>query len=302
MTSRVSVTIDQMSDVGSTANSLISLDRDQRAVVELDPEHPGFRDMEYRERRNQIAQIAMEYIPGEAVPDAPYVDAEHNVWKTVWEAIDPVHEKHACQAYLDAKAALDLPKDHLPQLNEVSAKLQKLSGFRLEPAAGLVEPGVFLAALAEGTFMSTQYIRHPSAPLYTPEPDVVHEIIGHAVTLANPDFAELNRLVGQAALRCKTSEELDRLGRIYWYTIEFGVLREKGEVKAYGAGLLSSAGELEQMPEAEIRPFNLEEMEALDFDVTVYQPVLFCADSQEDIFRHIRPRILRFGESSSHSV
>ena len=140
-----------------------------------------------------------------------------------------------------------MPRDRIPQLREVSEKIQAISGFRLSLLLGLVEPRVFLESLADGVFLCTQYIRHHSTPQYTPEPDVVHEITGHAVTLASERLAELNRLVGDAVRRTQSAEALERLSRVYWFTIEFGVLLEGGELKAYGTGLLSSAGELQEM-------------------------------------------------------
>ncbi|HKR61740.1 MAG TPA: hypothetical protein VJS64_18785, partial [Pyrinomonadaceae bacterium] len=124
-------------------------------------------------------------------------------------------------------------------------------------------------------------IRHHSTPLYTPEPDVVHEIVGHAVTLASPRLAEINRLFGRAVKRTSSAEALNRLSHVYWFTIEFGVLREDGSLKAYGTGLLSSAGELEAMHEAELRPLDLDQASRREYDPTHYQPVLFCADSFE---------------------
>src|SRR5262249_36820878 len=158
-------------------------------------------------------------------------------------------------------------------------KVEAISGFRLEPVAGLVEPRVFLESLANGVFLCTQYIRHHSTPLYTPEPDVAHEIIGHAVTLASEPLAELNRLFGEAVRRTGSAERMDLLSRLYWFTIEFGVLREDGKVKAYGTGLLSSAGELEEMHQAELRPLDLSVACRQEYDPTRYQPLLFCAES-----------------------
>ncbi len=257
---------------------------DRRAVVRLDPDHPGFRDAEYRARRNRIARLALEHSPGEPIPEAPYTPEEHAVWRTIREALGPRHRQHACAEYLACLGRLDLPRERIPQLGEVSAKIQALSGFRLEPVAGLVEPRVFLEALAGGVFLCTQYIRHHSTPLYTPEPDVVHELLGHAVTLASPRLAELNRLVGQAVARTRTDEALGRLSRVYWHTVEFGVLREGGALKAYGTGLLSSAGELEAMARAELRPLDLEAAAGQDYDPTAFQPVLFCADSFEAMY------------------
>jgi phenylalanine-4-hydroxylase len=264
------------------------------ALVKLDPDHPGFRDHAYRARRNEIAEIALHYQPGAPIPDAPYTEEEHQLWRIVCDELKPQHQSHACAEYLRCVRRLDLARDRIPQLREVSDKVRALSGFRLEPVGGLVAPRVFLESLANGVFLSTQYIRHHSTPLYTPEPDVVHELLGHAVMLASEAIAELNRLVGEAVRRTTTEEALERLARVYWFTIEFGVLREAGEVKAYGAGLVSSAGELEAMKRAELRPLDLEAAARQEFDTTDYQPVLFCADSFESMYRNLRDYLLRW--------
>lgn len=276
-----------------TANGDVDIDH-RNALVKLDPDHPGFRDPEYRARRNQIAQIALSYLPGEPIPSAPYTDEEHWVWQTIWKALGPAHRQHACAEYLECVRRLDFDTDRIPQLGEVSRKVKAISGFRLEPVAGLVEPRVFLETLANGVFLCTQYIRHHSTPLYTPEPDVAHEIIGHAVTLASTKFAEINRLFGEAVKRTKDHRELDRLARVYWFTIEFGVLRENGKVKAYGTGLLSSAGELLEMHKAELRPLNLEAASGHNYDPTHYQSVLFCAESYEEMYRSLRDFLVRW--------
>ncbi|PYS48356.1 MAG: phenylalanine 4-monooxygenase [Acidobacteria bacterium] len=267
---------------------------DRKQIVQLDQDHPGFRDKEYRARRNRIAQIALEYRPGTPIPDAPYTVEEHAVWRTIWEALTLAHQEHACAEYLECVKRLELPHERIPQLREVSEKVETISGFRLEPVAGLVEPRVFLESLAEGVFLSTQYIRHHSTPLYTPEPDVAHEIIGHAVTLASPRLAELNRLVGHAVKRTTSKESLERLARLYWFTIEFGVLREEGKLKAYGTGLLSSAGELEAMHNALIRPLDLEAASRKDFNPTDFQPILFCADSFDAMYEKLRDYLVRW--------
>jgi phenylalanine-4-hydroxylase len=266
----------------------------RNSIVQLDPDHPGFRDAEYRARRNRIARIAMEYEPGTPVPEAPYTPEEHELWRAVRDALGPAHRRHACAEYLECVERLDLPRDRIPQLNEVSAKVRSISGFGLEPVAGLVEPRVFLESLARGVFLCTQYIRHHSAPLYTPEPDVVHELLGHAVTLASRRLAELNRLVGEAVRRTSSPEDLERLSRVYWFTVEFGVVREAGEVKAYGTGLLSSAGELEAMRRAELRPLDLEAASRQQYDPTKYQPVLFCADSFEGMHERLRDFLINW--------
>lgn len=263
-------------------------------LIQLEPDHPGFRDLEYRARRNQIAQIAAWYESGQAIPDAPYTPQEHEVWRIVREALEPVHQQHACAEYLACVERLDLPRRYIPQLREVSAKVEALSGFRLEPVAGLVTPRDFLESLANGIFLSTQYIRHHSAPLYTPEPDVVHEVIGHAVTLASERFAEINRLMGHAVKRARSTQALESLARVYWFTVEFGAVREDGKLKAYGTGLLSSAGELAAMHDAELRPLDLNAAVHQDFGTTTFQPVLFCAESFEAMYAALRDYLIQW--------
>lgn len=265
---------------------------DRNTIVQLDPDHPGFRDQDYRARRNQIAQIAMNYRPGDAIPDAPYTAEENEVWRAIWEALQPAHQKHACAEYLECLQRLQFEPDRIPQLRDVNEKVQAISGFRLEPVAGLVEPRVFLENLADGVFLCTQYIRHYSTPLYTPEPDVVHEILGHGVTLASERIAELNRLFGRAVKRADSPEALEQLSRVYWFTIEFGALRENGEVKAYGTGLLSSAGELEAMHKAELRPLDLGVAPLQTYDPTHFQPVLFCADSFAEMYGTLKEYLI----------
>jgi len=269
----------------ATPEGAVSSDRNH--IVVLDPDHPGFSDQQYRVRRNQIAQLSLGYQPGEPIPEAPYTADEHNVWRAVWQALAPAHEAHACAEYLSCVKKLDFPRDRIPQLSEVNQRVEALSGFHLEPVAGLVEPRTFLDALASGTFLCTQYIRHHSTPFYTPEPDVIHELAGHAVTLASQRLAELNRSFGRAVKRTKSPEAFDRLSRVYWFTIEFGVVLEEGQLKAYGAGLLSSAGELAAMCNSELRPLDPEAASAQGYDPTQYQKVLFCAESFDAMFQTI---------------
>ena len=270
------------------------LKTDRNLIVRLDPDHPGFRDAEYRARRDSIARVALEYEPGTPVPDIDYTEEEQTVWSTIWKALEPAHQQYACAEYLECAKRLNLSPQRIPQMREVSAKVQANSGFRLEPVAGLVQPRVFLESLAHGVFLSTQYIRHHSRPLYTPEPDLVHEIIGHAVTLTSEKLAELNSLVGEAVRRTTETQALEKLARIYWFTLEFGVLREDGKVKAYGAGLLSSAGELAEMRKAELRPLDLNAAAEQYYDPTTYQPVLFCANSFSEMYERLRDYLIHW--------
>jgi len=252
-------------------------------LVQLDRDHPGFRDADYRRRRNEIARAALQYEPGQPVPDAEYTEAEHAVWRHICTELDPLHRRYACREYLESSAEARLDRGRIPQLREVNGILSKSSGFELLPVAGLVTPDGFLLHLADRTFLATQYIRHHSRPLYTPEPDVVHELIGHAAFLVHPEVARLNKAFGDAAKRADPTRIL-HLIRLYWFTIEFGLVREAGELKAFGAGLLSSFGELARFAQhADIRPFRAEDIFETPFDPTDYQAVLFAASSFDEL-------------------
>jgi phenylalanine-4-hydroxylase len=259
---------------------------DGSVQVHLGKEHPGFHDEVYRGRRNEIAAAAMAWSagpPADPIPQIAYSDVENGIWRTVCRELHVKHEKYACREYLEAKAALALPEDRVPQLDEVTAGLAPLTGFAYHPAPGLVPLREFYGSLGDDVFHSTQYVRHPSEPLYTPEPDIIHEVIGHGNMLASPRLAALKREAGRAAQRVRTDEALQALADVFWFTMEFGVLREDGELRAYGAGILSSYGEIEEFRHMEIRPLQFAEMITIDYDITKYQPVLYCADSLDQL-------------------
>jgi phenylalanine-4-hydroxylase len=256
---------------------------DGSVEVHLGGDHPGFHDEAYRARRNAIAASAMGWTPGSAVPRIAYTDVEDEIWRTVSRELHGKHERYACQEFLEAKAALGLPEDRVPQLDEVSAALAPLTGFTYDPAPGLVALREFYGSLGDRVFHSTQYVRHPSEPLYTPEPDVIHEVIGHGNLLASPRFAAIKEEAGRAAQRVETDAALQAIADVFWFTMEFGVLREAGELRAYGAGILSSYGEIEEFRHMEIRPLDFAEMVSIDYDITKYQPVLYAAESLDHL-------------------
>lgn len=195
------------------------------------------------------------------------------------EELQPLHQARACREILELQDVLPLDPAQVPQLSTLNPRLHAVSGFRMEPVAGLVSARTFLTHLARRVFLSTQYIRHHSRPFYTPEPDVLHELIGHAATLVHPGIAELNHVVGSAAATAEPAA-MARIERVYWYTLEFGLVREGADIKAFGAGLLSSTGELERCTEqAELRGWDLQEMAETPYDPTQYQDVLFVAPS-----------------------
>jgi phenylalanine-4-hydroxylase len=247
-------------------------------VVRLDPDHPGFRDPVYRRRRNEIAKLALAYGEGDPLPRIVYTPEEQAVWRTTWERLAPLHEKVACREWLESSRVVNLDRSRVPQLSEVNGTLER-SGFRMLPVAGLISGRGFLSAMAEGVFLATQYMRHHSVPFYTPEPDVIHELVGHAAGLFHPDIVKLSRLFGEAARRADEAS-MKRLELVYWYTLEFGLVREGGTLRTYGAGLLSSFGEMGRFEsEAEIRPLDFDDASTRPYDPTRYQPVLYVSPS-----------------------
>jgi phenylalanine-4-hydroxylase len=259
----------------------------EEELVPLDPDHPGFRDPVYRRRRNEIARLALDYRAGDPPPVVDYTDQEHAVWRTVWEHLAPLHASNAVSEWRQGAAELDLDQRAIPQLVRVNDELTRSPGIEMLPVAGLISARGFLCSLGRGVFLSTQYIRHHSMPLYTPEPDVVHELVGHATSFFRPEIVRLTRLFGEAALDADEAT-LRELERVYWYTLEFGVAREGGDVKAYGAGLLSSFGELGAFEsQAKLEPFDLAAIARTPYDPTSYQKTLFVAPSFAEMEKRV---------------
>lgn len=266
---------------------------DGSLTVQLGEGHPGLNDPVYRERRDLIATTADRWKPGEPAPYVEYTDDEHEVWRVVCADLRDKHRTYACREFLDGKEALGLPVDHIPQLEELSDQIEPLTGFRYRPAAGLVPLREFYGALADHGFWATQYVRHHSVPLYTPEPDVLHEVVGHGNTLADPRFTRLYEAAGAAARRVETAEALEFVSKVFWFTLEFGVLHEPDGLKAYGAGILSSPGEIEEFRDITILPLDIVTMGTTVYDITRYQEVLFAAES----FAHVEDAVGTFWDS-----
>ena len=263
--------------------SAVTTDDDGLVQVHLGENHPGFTDPAYRARRGEIAGVALAHRPGEPLPTVDYTDEEHDIWRLVSAELAPKHERYAHSEFLRAKAALGLPTDRVPQLAEVTELLHPITGWSYTAAPGLVELRAFYADLGRRTFNSTQYLRHPSQPLYTPEPDIIHEVIGHANQLASPRFAAIAEAAGRASTRLETDEAMQFVADVFWFSIEFGVIAEDGMTKAYGAGILSSYGEMDEFGHMDIRPLDLHQMGTLNYDITSYQPILFRAESLDHL-------------------
>lgn len=249
-------------------------------LEQMDLDHPGANDPEYRARRDYIAGLAKDFRNTGTITDVTYTPREQRVWRYVAEELEELQQRLASSFYLDAKKNLGITSEHLPQISEMNRKLGELSGFRLAPIEGLVETRGFLSWLSYRTMLCTQYIRHHSQPAYTPEPDIVHEAIGHIPMFTVPDFADFSQFIGLGA-RKANDEQLEHLGRLYWFTVEFGMVEEKDGLKAYGAGLLSSFGEIEHAfsDKVERRQFDLEEVINHDFNYSDMQKVLYVVPS-----------------------
>mmetsp|Transcript_45542 Transcript_45542/g.117998 ORF Transcript_45542/g.117998 Transcript_45542/m.117998 type:complete len:346 (+) Transcript_45542:65-1102(+) len=214
--------------------------------AKLSEEHPGFGDEAYEQRRMDIVGLAARHTLGEAIPAIDYSPEEVLTWGTALRELEALYPTHACAEFLRNWELFQFREDTVPQLEDLSQTIMGKTGWQIRPVAGLLHPRDFLNGLAFRTFHSTQYMRHPSQPMYTPEPDVIHEMLGHVVMLADPAYCKLVETIGLASLGA-SEKEIWHLTKVYWYTVEFGVVRQGGEIKAFGAGILSSFGELQHM-------------------------------------------------------
>ena len=268
---------------GGDGRAAIAQAADGTVEVQLDADHPGAADPVYRARRAEIAGLALAWEEDRPLPEVAYSREEHATWRAVCAGLRPAWEAAACRSHLEAVEELGLPTDRVPQLAEVGARLSGTTGFRYHPVAGLAPLRSFYRSFGDGVFWSTQYLRHPGNPLYTPEPDLCHEVLGHAHQLVDPRWAACYRRVAACTDRLEQPEALSFLSHVFWFTVEFGVVREDGELRAYGAGLLSSVGEMGAFHRAEVRDLDWVAMGTADYDITHFQPVLYAAGSIDEL-------------------
>ncbi|MET9076373.1 phenylalanine 4-monooxygenase [Streptomyces sp. NPDC004232] len=262
-------------------------------------QHPGLSDPGYLLRRRTIAAAARGHRVGDPYPTVDYSEGEERTWRTVHRALLGAQDEHACRAALGARDQAPIPADHIPQHAEVGSHLRRLTGFDFTLAGGVVANKRFLGSMAAGYFHAVQFVRHPAVPLFTPEPDIIHDVFGHGIHLSSPAFADIYRLFGQAAERIERKDVLQMISDVYWFTLEYGVLEENGAPKAYGAALLSSYGEIRRLHASRIRRLDIDAMLATPYDVGGYQPVLFAARTLDEVTDTLAGFLDRLGDDTA---
>lgn len=231
-----------------------------------------------------------------------YSEANHEAWRELYARMHDRWLKYANRRFLQGLENLCLAPDRVPRLEDVNKFMAPLTGFRAKPVSGYVPPFLFFDCLRQREFPTTITIRDGATLDYLPEPDIFHDIAGHVPMHTDPAFADTLVRFGEAAHTAvervrevkdekekvaRTTSIMKAMARFFWFTIEFGLMREDGKLKAYGSGLLSSYGELAHSidsPTVQRHPVQLEWVVNQYFEIHHYQPLLFVVDSFEHLF------------------
>jgi phenylalanine-4-hydroxylase len=217
-----------------------------------------------------------------------YTPAEHAVWDTLFERQTAMLQDRAAPAFLRGLDVLHLSRSGIPDFAELSARLQALTGWQVVAVPGLVPDEVFFGHLAERRFVAGRFIRSADSLDYLQEPDVFHDVFGHVPLLADPVFADYMQAYGRGGLRAAGVGAIARLARLYWYTVEFGLVRDGEALKLYGAGIVSSRGESRYAlddPSPNRLGFDLRRLMRTPYRIDDFQQVYFVIDSFDDLLR-----------------
>jgi phenylalanine-4-hydroxylase len=220
-----------------------------------------------------------------------YTPEQHAVWAELVRRRLPQLHDHACREYLDGFDQIGLREDTIPNLAEVNKRLGPRTRWNATPVSGFLPPDAFFEMLAARQFPTTTWLRNRDSLEYTPEPDIFHDVFGHVPMHAHPVFADFLQQYGKVCASLTDKDKLERMGRLFWFTVEFGVIRQDGEIKLYGSGLISSHGESTRLIEGirsgrgpEIRDFNLDQVLDQKFLVSEMQKVLYAVESFDQIY------------------
>jgi phenylalanine-4-hydroxylase len=268
------------------------------AELELEAGHPGLNDKEYVQRRRDLFALCRRHrLEGLGPPLIDYTPEETRIWREVSPKLEELHKQHASRIYLQAKRELGISQTEIPQLRLLSERLTQETNMHLVPAEGPLPYRTFYQYIGQRGFPVTQFIRHGSHPEFTPEPDMIHDCLGHVPPLMNHDYAELLTLIGKAVSTTEVPEQVLALKRFSWFSIEFGLIVEDGETKVFGAGILSSTGEIpfSLSDSVKHRSFVTDDVINTDYDPSRMQDLLFIIPSFAFLRREIEQLVRRFG-------
>jgi len=267
--------------------------------LELEPGHPGLGDEGYIQRRKKLFALCRQHrLEQLGPPLIDYTPEETRIWREVSPKLNELHVRHACQIYLQAKRELSINQQEIPQLRTLSARVQRETNMHLVPAEGALPYRTFYQYIGDRGFPVTQFIRHGSHPEFTPEPDMIHDCLGHVPPLMNHDYAELLALIGKAVSATQSGEHVLALKRFSWFSIEFGLIEDGGETRVFGAGILSSTGEIPYSvlsPDVQREPFVTDTVINTDYDPSRMQNHLFVAPSMPFLRRELEALVRRLG-------
>jgi phenylalanine-4-hydroxylase len=217
---------------------------------------------------------------------AAYTWEQHAVWAELVGRVLPNVEKHAAREYLEGFQIIGLQPDRLPNLAEITKRLGPRTGWSSTPVSGFLPAPAFFEMLANRLFPTTTWLRSRESLEYTPEPDIFHDVFGHVPMHAHRVFGDFLEHYGRVCAGVQDQEILEKLGRLFWYTVEFGLIRQGGAIKAYGSGVISSAGECEHVINGgcAIHDFSLDEVINTPVKVDELQKVLFAVSSFDQIY------------------
>jgi phenylalanine-4-hydroxylase len=217
---------------------------------------------------------------------AGYTDEQHAVWAELVGRVLPNVEKHAASEYLEGFQIIGLQPDRLPNLADITKRLGPRTGWSSTPVSGFLPAPAFFEMLANRLFPTTTWLRSRESLEYTPEPDIFHDVFGHVPMHAHRVFGDFLEHYGRVCAAVSDRTILEKLGRLFWYTVEFGLIRQNGEIKAYGSGVISSAGECQNVISGgcAIHDFSLDEVINTPVKVDELQKVLFAVNSFDQIY------------------